>query len=201
MLRFPAVARPREFDHDQVVSAAAELFLHSGYEGTSMRDLIARTGLSSSSIYAAFGGKRGLYLAALKHAATDERTQVAAAIEGPGGVVGGLRVLYAHLIDRLLSGADKSISLSARAALETSEDDPDVMAHLKVHVDDLVGLLSTRLSEAQAGGELRLRQDPRDLALFLLLSAFNLTYAYKLTQDKDSLTAFGDAALSALQSA
>ncbi len=193
------MARPRAFDHDRVVGLAAELFLLHGFEGTSMRDLIARTGLSSSSIYAAFGGKHGLYLAALKHAGAQERAQVEAALAGPGGVVGGLRALYGYLIERLLSGADRSVSLSARAALESSDADPDVMAHLKAHVDDLCELLAAHLEEAQRAGELRLRQQPRDLALFLLLSAFNLTFAIKLTRDKDSLEAFGAAALSTIE--
>lgn len=198
MLASRAMARPREFDHDQVVGLAAELFLFDGFEGASMRDLIARTGLSSSSVYAAFGGKRGLYLAALKHAAAEERAQVEAAIGGPGGVVGGLRSLYGRLIERLLSGEDRTVSLSARAALESSDTDPDVMQHLKAHVDDLRGLLAARLEEAQGAGEVRLRQDPRDLALFLLLSAFNLTFAIKLTRDKNSLEAFAEAALSTI---
>lgn len=164
-----------------------------------MRDLIARTGLSSSSIYAAFGGKRGLYLAALKHAAVEERAQVAAALEGDGGVVGGLRSLYHHLIERLLKGEDRTVSLSARAALESFDTDSDVMEHLKAHVDDLRGLLADRLEEAQAASEVTLTQHPRDLALFLLLSAFNLTFAIKLTPDKNSLQAFAESALSAIR--
>lgn len=195
------MSRPRKFDHDQVVGLAAGLFLLNGFEGTSMRDLIARTGLSSSSIYAAFGGKRGLYLAALKHAGAEERAQVEAALAGPGGVAGGLKALYGVLIERLLSGADRTVSLSARAALESSDGDPDVMAHLKAHVEDLRSLLAGRLEEAQAAGEVRLSQDPRDLALFLLLSAFNLTFAIKLTRDKNSLEAFGAAALSTIEEA
>lgn len=193
------MARPREFDHDSVVAAAADLFLQNGFEGTSMRDLIARTGLSSSSIYAAFGGKRGLYLAALKHAAVLERAQVEAALEGPGGVVGGLKALYAGLTERLLEGSDTSVSLSARAALEAPEDDAEVMDHLRAHVDDLRRLVAARLEQASRAGELRLEHDPHDLALFVLLSAFNLTYAVKLTQDRNSLAAFGAAALSAIE--
>ena len=50
------MARPREFDKTEVVAQAAELFRAKGFEATSMRDLIAHLGLSSSSIYGAFGG-------------------------------------------------------------------------------------------------------------------------------------------------
>lgn len=59
------MARTREFDTDAAVAAALEVFRHKGYEGASMRDLAQATGLGSGSIYAAFGSKDGLYLAAL----------------------------------------------------------------------------------------------------------------------------------------
>src|SRR3954469_9833039 len=59
------MARIREFDVDAAVGAAMEAFRRTGYEGTSMRDLAEATGLGSGSIYAAFGSKEGLFLAAL----------------------------------------------------------------------------------------------------------------------------------------
>lgn len=59
------MARTREFDTDAVVASAMEAFRRTGYEGTSMRDLSEATGLGSGSLYAAFGSKEGLYLAAL----------------------------------------------------------------------------------------------------------------------------------------
>lgn len=42
-----------------------QLFWRQGYEATSMAELLAATGLSKSSLYATFGGKRDLFLAAL----------------------------------------------------------------------------------------------------------------------------------------
>lgn len=53
--------RPREFDVDEVLQAALTVFWRKGYEGTSMADLTAATGLKPGSIYAAFGSKAGLF--------------------------------------------------------------------------------------------------------------------------------------------
>src|SRR5690554_5578312 len=53
--------RPRLYDRDHVVLAAARLFWACGYSGASMRALNAACGLSSSSLYAAFGSKAGLF--------------------------------------------------------------------------------------------------------------------------------------------
>jgi TetR/AcrR family transcriptional regulator, copper-responsive repressor len=55
------VGRPRTFDRDEAVLAAARLFWRRGYSGTSTRALSSSLGLSASSIYAAFGSKAGLF--------------------------------------------------------------------------------------------------------------------------------------------
>ncbi|MFI6874754.1 TetR/AcrR family transcriptional regulator [Streptomyces sp. NPDC050400] len=60
------MGRPRSFDTDQAVSAAAALFAASGYEGTSIDDLTVATGMHRGSLYNVFGSKRSLYLRALR---------------------------------------------------------------------------------------------------------------------------------------
>lgn len=53
--------RPRAFDRDRVILDAARLFWRRGYSGTSTRALTETLGLSTSSLYAAFGSKAGLF--------------------------------------------------------------------------------------------------------------------------------------------
>lgn len=55
------MARPREFDEDEVLQAALQLFWEKGYEGTSLNDLMEATGLTKSSLYRAFGSKETLF--------------------------------------------------------------------------------------------------------------------------------------------
>ena len=57
--------RPREFDIDSVLDKAISVFSRLGYHATSISDLNKALGLTSGSIYKAFGDKRGLLLAAL----------------------------------------------------------------------------------------------------------------------------------------
>ncbi len=54
--------RPREFNRDEAVKKAMDLFWQKGFEGTSLAELRAVLGnLSAASFYAAFGSKRALY--------------------------------------------------------------------------------------------------------------------------------------------
>ena len=60
------MGRPAAFDRDEAVRAARDVFWREGYEPASMATLQQATGLSASSIYHAFGSKRGLFDAALE---------------------------------------------------------------------------------------------------------------------------------------
>ena len=53
--------RPREFDRDEALAKARDLFWARGYEGVSMADLVEALGLASARIYAAFGSKEALF--------------------------------------------------------------------------------------------------------------------------------------------
>ena len=56
------MARPREFDIEETLRAAAERFWVRGYRATSIQDIAAATGVKSGSLYKAFGDKRSLFL-------------------------------------------------------------------------------------------------------------------------------------------
>lgn len=61
------MGRPREFDMDDVLDRAMRAFWATGYEGTSLDDLLAAMGIKRGSLYKAFTDKRALYQAALRH--------------------------------------------------------------------------------------------------------------------------------------
>ncbi|MFD7308585.1 TetR/AcrR family transcriptional regulator [Promicromonospora sp. NPDC059942] len=55
------VGRPRSFDRDRALREAAHLFWRHGFSGTSTRMLTAALGISTSSLYGAFGTKAELF--------------------------------------------------------------------------------------------------------------------------------------------
>ncbi|MEL7977323.1 TetR/AcrR family transcriptional regulator [Isoptericola sp. F-RaC21] len=60
------MGRSQTFETDRVVRSAREVFWRSGYESASVPALEAATGLNRSSLYHAFGSKRGLFDAAVQ---------------------------------------------------------------------------------------------------------------------------------------
>ncbi len=68
--------RPREFDVEEALGRALDVFWRRGYEGASLDDLTAAMGIGRPSLYAAFGSKEALF-----------RRAVARYAEGPGAFV------------------------------------------------------------------------------------------------------------------
>ncbi|MFD7668733.1 TetR/AcrR family transcriptional regulator [Streptomyces sp. NPDC059788] len=93
----PSAGRPRAFDMEAVLEAAMLLFWEQGYEATSLAQLRAGTGLSSASLYGAFGSKEGLFERAVEHY-----------MKGPGTVtdiIGDVSVSPREAVAGLLHGS------------------------------------------------------------------------------------------------
>ncbi|MER5351495.1 TetR/AcrR family transcriptional regulator [Kitasatospora sp. NPDC002551] len=116
------MGRPRAFDEEQAVRAAAELFAVRGYEGTSVDDLVTGLGVHRGSLYKVFGSKRGLYLAALRRHLDEEVLPLAAALREADG----LGTLLAQAVAAFDGGPAAGLLLSA--AVERAGSDPEVGA-------------------------------------------------------------------------
>lgn len=58
--------RPRSFERDAALAVAMDVFWEKGYEATSISDLTEAMGINPPSLYAAFGDKERLFLAAVE---------------------------------------------------------------------------------------------------------------------------------------
>jgi TetR/AcrR family transcriptional regulator len=79
--------RPRagaELDGTSLLSAALDAFAESGYEGTSVRELSRRLGVSHALLTARFGSKEGLWFAAMEHALAEVERSWQQAAHSPG---------------------------------------------------------------------------------------------------------------------
>src|SRR2546423_4201723 len=59
------MARHKEFDRDEALQKAMEVFWSHGYEAASIQELVKQMGINRQSLYDTFGDKHALYLAAL----------------------------------------------------------------------------------------------------------------------------------------
>lgn len=185
--RLRHMARTKAFDVALTLDEVTTVFAERGYEATSIRDVMARTGISSSSLYATFGDKRDVYLAALEHHRRLEREQFRALLDIAQPVRATLDLMIAGLIAEVLSESAERGSLTLKAAVEFGARDAAVTALLREHLDDLTLLLAERLRVAQASGEIAARHDAGALARHLLFGLYSLAVMARLYPERRRL--------------
>ena len=88
------MGRVATYDRDQVVRKAAAVFWRHGYQQTGVRELLAATGCNRRGLYAQFGGKAGLFEAALHYYRERYIDQIVALLEGPKAGLPALQALF-----------------------------------------------------------------------------------------------------------
>ncbi|WP_329130192.1 TetR/AcrR family transcriptional regulator [Streptomyces sp. NBC_01476] len=192
------MARTREFDTTAAVEAAMAAFRRTGYEGTSIQDLVEATGLGRGSIYGAFGSKEGLYLAALDlYRERFARPLVELLQEGaPAREL--IREVLVGAVDEIVRDGSRHACLIVGAATERAHLDLDVRDRLRDTARSLEAAFFEVIVRAQESGELPGRRGAADLARFLVTSLQGLRVMGAIEPDRAALTASAEVALAAL---
>ncbi len=180
------MGRPREFDIDDALESATRVFWTQGFEHTSLDNLCEATGLNRSSLYAAFGAKRELYLSALARYEDGSAARIATALHGkPIGE--GVKAFLEALIDSIVSGPGRRGCFIGNCAAEMARLDRGAAARVRKSLERIEALFRTHLTEARGRGELPEGADPAALARFLTAGIQGLRLVGKANPDRRAL--------------
>jgi TetR/AcrR family transcriptional repressor of nem operon len=160
------MARPREFDEEEVLDRAVDVFWNCGYEATSIEDLTTALGIRRASLYNAFGDKHTLYLAALDRYRAGGLTGMQDALRDADPVLPAIRALLDGVVAESC-GDDRRGCFVVNAVTERAGSDPEVLSRATDSFTRIEGLLRRALERAQDAGELAADASPRMLARFI----------------------------------
>lgn len=178
----------KHFDPDATLETVVRLFWRQGVASTGIQDVVTATGLNRSSLYATFGGKQELYLAALRRylelrsqpmfrrLAEDERGLPAVAEFFDGLIEARCSGEYARwgcMVSNAYAGAENS--------------DPDVRAVLDQHHRELRDAMYAALVTAERRGQLAAGADPDASADLLALLAYGVNLRSRAGADAATL--------------
>jgi len=159
----------KQFDREEVLGKAMELFWHQGYTATGMTQLLNHMGIGRQSLYDTFGDKKSLYLAALERYFEFLGTQWKQALEAPGSPLQNLRRLFDRIME-LSEETGFNGCFVGNAMAEFGDGDEDVRQLLGKALDRMEAMLTGMLQKAQKAGELSSQAVPGDLAKLLIAS-------------------------------
>ncbi|WGF88549.1 TetR/AcrR family transcriptional regulator [Marinivivus vitaminiproducens] len=160
------MGRPREFDADEVLDKALEVFWRKGYEATSLSDLTEAMGITRPSLYAAFGNKESLFCKALERYVASRRALVIEAMALP---------TCREAVERVLLDAAAGLTdpcsppgcLTVHGALACGSAAESIRDQLSSKREDFEVRLRNRLLQAEAEGDLPPGTDVDDLARYV----------------------------------
>jgi TetR/AcrR family transcriptional repressor of nem operon len=161
------MARPREFDETAVLDAATDLFWIRGFDGASTRELAEAMGLTTASLYNAYGDKRTLYHQVLDRYASRALNWCAAALEGGDSGAAALSDFLDALGYETLA-AEARGCLVVNAGLELAPHDAQFRAVVANVFRQIEALLRSCIVRGQADGSVTRTQAADDFASLLL---------------------------------
>lgn len=192
------MARPREFDEVRVLETAGGVFWAKGFGATSTRDLTESTGLTQSSIYAAFGDKRGIFLSSLRHYLDStllERIVRLEATKSPGQAIISF---FCEIIDRSIADTQHRGCMLVNTTLEASADDPELQAYLAEETAKIEQFFLRCVAAGQNGREISTVFRPEEHARHLLAVLFGLRVLARVRPDAALLNGLMGPALAAV---
>jgi TetR/AcrR family transcriptional repressor of nem operon len=193
------MARPRQFDPDEVLDRSMHAFWEHGYHDTSVDDLVDSTGVRPGSLYNAFpGGKRGLFLETLARYSTLVVPEKLGALERTGAGLAALRAYFDGLIDDLTRPNGRIGCLMVNSAMELAAVDSEVGEIVREHMRRLERHAERALRNAKRNGEIPADVNPRAKATQLMATGMGLMVVGKTNPGRKVLETIVDAAFADL---
>lgn len=187
--------RPREFEADEAVDRAIDVFRQRGYSATSVSDLMAATGLARGSVYKAFKDKKSLFLAAYDRYAARGTGQLDAILRAEGSGKARLRRVLESYAAAASGDQGRLGCLVVATAVESSSLEPEIADKVAVSLDRVERVLRELVRQGVADGSLRADVDAKRTATTLLCLLQGLRVVGKSAGHRRKLRGLVDSAM------
>jgi len=191
------MARKKGFDPHQALRAAVDVFWDSGYEKTSLDDLMNKMGVGRQSLYDTFGNKRSLYLQALDEYRAMTQADTKHLFASGRSVRDCFRAILFGIAGESRARLERGCMM-INANLERARADKALNALIKRNATEVREIFSAALRSGQRAGEIPPDKDPAALATFMFSTVHGMRHLGRTTADRATLEQIATVALGAL---
>ncbi|MDB5116895.1 MAG: comR 2 [Mucilaginibacter sp.] len=178
------MARTKDFDENEVLTKAIQLFWHKGYNGTSMQDLVDGLGISRSSLYDTYTDKHTLFIKALESYQNTGAGKIQAIIDNSGSAKETVKRLLGFAINELLGDKQHKGCFMVNAEVEVAPHDAEVNNLVCKNDQQMEEAFYQVIQKGKDSGEIKNRQDARALARFIFNAVKGMRVTAKSITDK-----------------
>lgn len=182
----------KNFDAGETLEKAMQAFWARGYSATSIQDLVDCTGVNRASLYATYGDKRAMFLAALRLYNKDFRRARLNALEQQLGPREALEKLFQDFIERSQTDKSSRGCFLANTALELAAHDAEIRHVVAESQAEIEAFFRRILTNGRAQGVFRAEINPAVAARSLLTSVLGFLVLLRSRPDPDLLRSVAD---------
>lgn len=183
------MARTKDFDENEVLTKAIQLFWYKGYNATSMQDLVDALGISRSSLYDTYTDKHTLFVKALESYQNTGAVKIQEIIDNSGSAKETIKKLLEFATNELLCDKQQKGCFMVNAEVEVAPHDAEVNNLVCKNDQQMEEVFYQVIQKGKDSGEIKNRQDARALARFIFNAVKGIRVTAKSTTDK---TVFDD---------
>lgn len=190
--------RPLEFNPDEALERAMDLFWSKGYEATSLSNLLAAMEISKSSFYQAYGSKHELFEQCLARFRERQVARMRAALAGADSGKGFIRSMLASIVADAAGLQTPKGCLIMNTATEFAGRDAAVARLVGHATSDFTDVFAAAIRRAQGAGEISAEKDAETLARFVVSTISGLKTMVKAGFSPQAVEQVAAVALTAL---
>lgn len=189
-----ARGRPRQFDRDAALRTAMVLFWEHGYAATSMTMLTSAMGITSPSLYAAFGSKEELFREAIRLYTSADTSPTDAALTLPT-TRAAIEAALRNNADAYVAPETPRGCMVVLAGLNLAADSEHIGNYLADFRRGDQAKIRDRVARGVAEGELPASLDSAAMASYVTTVLQGLSIQARDGRDRDALHTVIDAAM------
>ncbi|MBV1908152.1 MAG: TetR/AcrR family transcriptional regulator [Kangiellaceae bacterium] len=172
------MARPAQYNPEDVIQSATQVFWDKGYASTSMAELIQATGLKPGSIYAGFGSKQALFEASIDYYAKKGLEELELLLSEGTDYLGNIRSTFSRFIE---IGAQNQPSgcFLVNSLVELAPHDKEIQKRLKEHTSKVEQAFKVALTAAKESGQITSNSDISEIAKKIMVNLWGIRVAQR----------------------
>lgn len=178
------MARTKDFDENEVLAKAIQLFWYKGYNGTSMQDLVDALGISRSSLYDTYTDKHTLFVKALERYQSVGNAQIQEIVSSSRSAKATIKKLLEFTTGELLCDKQQKGCFMVNAEVEVAPHDAEVNQLVCRNDQQMEDVFFEVIQKGIDSGEIKSSKDARALARFIFNAVKGMRVTAKSTTDK-----------------